>query len=114
MMNMWATLNPLDSILLKLGALGCFLFYAIWKYCRSTGKDQPVEGAVYVTGCDSGMGETTAFHLAKVGYHVYAACYLAESFEKYKVRKEKEESQPSPSEARRKQLLLQLHLHLQH
>ncbi len=29
------------------------------------------------------MGETTAFHLARVGYHVFAACYLKESFAKY-------------------------------
>lgn len=29
------------------------------------------------------MGETTAFHLAKVGYHVYAGCFLKESFGKY-------------------------------
>jgi NAD(P)-dependent dehydrogenase (short-subunit alcohol dehydrogenase family) len=36
-----------------------------------------------VTGCDSGMGENTAFHLAKVGYHVYAGCLFQESFKKY-------------------------------
>lgn len=30
------------------------------------------------------MGETTAFHLAKVGYHVYAGVYMKESFQKYK------------------------------
>ena len=53
------------------------------RYVRSTGKDEPVIGAVFVTGCDSGMGETTAFHLAKTGYHVFAGCYLKESFEKY-------------------------------
>jgi NAD(P)-dependent dehydrogenase (short-subunit alcohol dehydrogenase family) len=29
------------------------------------------------------MGETTAFHLAKVGYHVYAGVYMKESFKKY-------------------------------
>jgi NAD(P)-dependent dehydrogenase (short-subunit alcohol dehydrogenase family) len=29
------------------------------------------------------MGETTAFHLAKVGYHVYAGCFLEDSFKKY-------------------------------
>lgn len=38
---------------------------------------------MFVTGCDSGMGETTAYHLAKVGYHVYAGCYFEESFKKY-------------------------------
>lgn len=42
-----------------------------------------MEGAVFITGCDSGMGETSAFHLAKVGYHVFAGCYLKESFKKY-------------------------------
>ena len=45
--------------------------------------DQPVTGCVVVTGCDSGMGETTAFHLAKTGYHVFAACFLENSREKY-------------------------------
>lgn len=30
------------------------------------------------------MGETTAFHLANVGFHVFAACYLESSFLKYK------------------------------
>lgn len=29
------------------------------------------------------MGEVTAFHLAKVGYHVYAGCYTTESYSKY-------------------------------
>ena len=58
--------------------------YGIWKFCRRTGKDQPVTGAVFVTGCDSGMGETTAHHLAKVGYHVFAGCYFTESFQQYK------------------------------
>jgi NAD(P)-dependent dehydrogenase (short-subunit alcohol dehydrogenase family) len=63
--------------------LFCALFYAAWKFCRRTGKDEPVEGAVFVTGCDSGMGECTAFHLAKVGYHVFAGVYMKESFAKY-------------------------------
>ena len=38
---------------------------------------------MFVTGCDSGMGETTAFHLAKVGYHVFAGCFSKDSFSKY-------------------------------
>lgn len=29
------------------------------------------------------MGETTTFHLAKVGYHVFAGCYSEQSFKKY-------------------------------
>lgn len=51
--------------------------HIILRFCRATGPDEPVEGAVFVTGCDSGMGETTAFHLSKVGYHVYGACRLS-------------------------------------
>eukprot|EP00605_Chrysophyceae_sp_TOSAG23-4_P001620 GSChrysophyteH1.ASY1.ANO1.1780.1 assembled CDS len=58
--------------------------HIILRFCRATGPDEPVEGAVFVTGCDSGMGETTAFHLSKVGYHVYAGCYTKDSFDKYK------------------------------
>ena len=77
-------MSPLDSYFLWAITIGIGLIYAIFKYVRSTGKDEPVVGAVFVTGCDSGMGETTAFHLAKIGYHVYAGCYLKESFEKYK------------------------------
>ena len=59
------------------------VIWLLWQWSRRTGKRQPVEGAVFVTGCDSGMGETTAFHLAKVGYHVFAGCYSKESFTKY-------------------------------
>lgn len=59
------------------------VLYLLIKYARSTGKNEPVEGAVFVTGCDSGMGENTAFHLAQTGYHVFAACYAKESFKKY-------------------------------
>jgi NADP-dependent 3-hydroxy acid dehydrogenase YdfG len=64
-------------------ALIVTVFYFLIKWARSTGKNQPVEGAVFVTGCDSGMGETTAFHLAKTGYHVFAGCFAKESFKKY-------------------------------
>ena len=38
---------------------------------------------MFVTGCDSGMGETTAFHLAQTGYHVFAGCFSKDSFQKY-------------------------------
>jgi len=57
--------------------------HVIWRYCRSTGKDMPVDGAVFVTGADSGMGQNTTHHLAKVGYHVFAGCYSKDSFAQY-------------------------------
>ena len=50
-------------------AIVALIIYGLIKFARRTGEDQPVEGACFVTGCDSGMGETTAFHLAKTGYH---------------------------------------------
>jgi NAD(P)-dependent dehydrogenase (short-subunit alcohol dehydrogenase family) len=59
------------------------VFQLCWRFARDTGKDQKVEGAVFVTGCDSGMGEETANHLARVGYHVFAGCYDKRSFSKY-------------------------------
>jgi NAD(P)-dependent dehydrogenase (short-subunit alcohol dehydrogenase family) len=59
------------------------LLVALFKWLRRTGPDQPVRGCVFVTGCDSGMGETTAFHLAKTGFHVFAACFTNEGVVKY-------------------------------
>jgi len=41
-------------------------------------KPQPVEGAVFVTGCDSGMGFWSAGQLANQGYTVFAGCYTLE------------------------------------
>jgi hypothetical protein len=34
----------------------------------SKGRPQPISGSVFVTGCDSGMGEITSMDLAKKGY----------------------------------------------
>lgn len=48
------------------------------------GKDQPAQGVVFVTGCDSGMGYHSAVRLARAGYHVVAGCYLEDSSEKLK------------------------------
>jgi len=54
-------------------------FLLLWKL-TSRKKKQPVQGSVFITGCDSGMGEITAIHLAKKGFHVFAGVYLDESF----------------------------------
>ena len=40
---------------------------------------QPVAGCVFVSGCDSGMGEATALHLARAGWTVVAGCYVPAS-----------------------------------
>lgn len=54
-------------------ALGSYTLNRLMK------KRQPCEGAVFVTGCDSGMGEVTALHLAGLGFTVFAGCFAADS-----------------------------------
>ncbi len=61
------------------------LFFLCIRWVRNTGPDQPVRGCVLVTGCDSGMGETTALHLAKVGFHVFAACFTEDGVKRLSV-----------------------------
>jgi NAD(P)-dependent dehydrogenase (short-subunit alcohol dehydrogenase family) len=55
-----------------------------WRYFRVPGKYKvSANEAVFVTGCDSGMGEQSALYLAELGYFVFAGCYMEESFHKY-------------------------------
>ena len=49
-------------------------------------KPMPVTGAIFVTGCDSGMGFWTAALLADIGYTVFAGCYLDDSEAKLKAQ----------------------------
>jgi hypothetical protein len=81
----WIALFALTDVGSYVGAaFKLFLcLHVTWRYCRSTGPDEPVDGAVFVTGCDSGMGLNTAQHLAGVGYHVFAGCYSKDSFKQY-------------------------------
>jgi len=53
-------------------------FLIMWRL-TSSAKKQPIQGSVFITGCDSGMGEITALHLAKKGFHVFAGVFLDDS-----------------------------------
>jgi len=53
--------------------------FIVWFWRAPAGPKQPVEGAIFVTGCDSGMGKVSAERLAKLGYHVFMGCYLPTS-----------------------------------
>eukprot|EP00036_Acanthoecidae_sp_10tr_P006846 CAMPEP_0182935974 /NCGR_PEP_ID=MMETSP0105_2-20130417/39300_1 /TAXON_ID=81532 ORGANISM="Acanthoeca-like sp., Strain 10tr" /NCGR_SAMPLE_ID=MMETSP0105_2 /ASSEMBLY_ACC=CAM_ASM_000205 /LENGTH=387 /DNA_ID=CAMNT_0025075017 /DNA_START=60 /DNA_END=1223 /DNA_ORIENTATION=+ len=49
-----------------------------------------IEGALFITGCDSGMGLEATLHFAKMGFRIYSGCYVLGSWEKIcKLCKEK-------------------------
>ena len=52
-----------------------------WRHVR-----QPVAGAVFVTGADSGMGQWTATRLASAGFRVYAGCFAPNSDKELKAK----------------------------
>ncbi|GAA6078621.1 D-beta-hydroxybutyrate dehydrogenase, mitochondrial [Tachysurus ichikawai] len=64
------------------GATHCLaLVYALFVLCvampRIPRGSVSVEGkAVFVTGCDRGFGHALAKHLHKLGFTVFAGCYL--------------------------------------
>jgi len=66
--------------LLLVAVVGFLYFYLN----RDTGPKQNVEGCVFVTGADSGMGQTSAEHLANLGFHVFAGIYMDKSEEVFK------------------------------
>jgi NAD(P)-dependent dehydrogenase (short-subunit alcohol dehydrogenase family) len=47
--------------------------------CLSKPARQPCTGAVFITGCDSGMGQVTAIHLSTLGFVVFAALFKPEN-----------------------------------
>lgn len=62
------------------------IFYALWLSLMTylqrlwdTRPRQPPAGCVFVSGCDSGMGQATALHLAERGWNVIAGVYVPES-----------------------------------
>lgn len=62
---------------IALGGGGVALLW--WLYSEARGPKQIVRGAVFVTGCDSGMGRVSAERLAERGFDVIFGCYLQES-----------------------------------
>jgi len=65
-----------------LAVIGLLSFAYFW-FNRDSGPAQKVEGCIFITGCDSGMGEAAAMHLANVGFHVFAGIYLEKSADNY-------------------------------
>eukprot|EP01128_Nolandella_sp_AFSM9_P012889 TRINITY_DN972_c0_g1_i1.p1 TRINITY_DN972_c0_g1~~TRINITY_DN972_c0_g1_i1.p1 ORF type:complete len:349 (-),score=58.50 TRINITY_DN972_c0_g1_i1:342-1388(-) len=53
--------------------------------CFHRGKKLPADGCVFVVGADTGMGEITAYYLAKQGYVVFAGVHLPASLDRLKV-----------------------------
>ena len=51
----------------------------VLSWLNSVHKKQPVSGAVFVTGADSGMGHWTASKLASAGFDVFAGLYSDKS-----------------------------------
>lgn len=59
------------------------VFVPTLKHTSFFRQRQPTGNAcVFVTGCDSGMGEATAYELAAKGWHVFAGVYLEDSGKK--------------------------------
>ena len=60
--------------------IACF-YTPVLSLLNAVHRKQPVKGAVFVTGCDSGMGYHTACELAAAGFDVFAGLF---TFEKSK------------------------------
>ena len=90
-----AAANSLDGSCPIVSPWSYLLWPAFWYAClhvpcsawlNSVHTKQPVGGAVFVTGADSGMGWWTAAQLAGAGYTVYAGCFSKGSSEKLRAK----------------------------
>jgi NAD(P)-dependent dehydrogenase (short-subunit alcohol dehydrogenase family) len=76
-------LAPLVNVYLLYAVIVGVIFVPTIKHTPFFRKRQPSgNAAVFITGCDSGMGEATAVMLATKGWHVFAGCYLKDSGKK--------------------------------
>jgi NAD(P)-dependent dehydrogenase (short-subunit alcohol dehydrogenase family) len=62
------------------------MYMPLLPFINSVHRRQPIRGAVFVTGADSGMGEWTAAKLAVAGFTVFAGCYQKDSGAKLRQR----------------------------
>ncbi len=53
----------------------CFILYKIIDYFYRLPHLSPKNRYIFVTGCDTGMGNAVAKHLDAIGSYVIAACY---------------------------------------
>jgi len=58
--------------------VACF-WMPVLSWVNSIHRKQPIKGAVFVTGADSGMGHWTASKLADAGFDVFAGLYMMTS-----------------------------------
>jgi hypothetical protein len=73
-------------LLLVAGVAGAGALVA-WLYSTTKGPKQSIRGAIFVTGCDSGMGRVSAERLAERGFDVIFGCFLQDSVDQINSQK---------------------------